>query len=121
LEVTRRGDSGAKVEGVALGLSAFGVMTADGAALGFRVAGLTDEAGALGLIKFDPVWAGREPGIGTYTPWAFATSLKVRAAQAATNATKHRTVEATTPSGQADIGASTLESATLVSSRAGRG
>ena len=56
---------GAKVDGVALGLSAFGVMTADGAALGLIALGSTDEAGALGLIKFGPVAAGNEPGIGT--------------------------------------------------------
>jgi hypothetical protein len=56
---------GAKVDGVALGLSAFGVMTADGAALGLNALGSTDEAGALGLIEFGPVAAGAEPGIGT--------------------------------------------------------
>ena len=56
---------GAKVDGVALGLSAFGVVTADAAALGFWAFGLTEEAGALGLIRLGPVWAGREPGIGT--------------------------------------------------------
>ena len=56
------------------GLSAFGLVTADGAALGFSAFGSTDEAGALGLIRFGPVWAGAEPGIGTYTPCAAATS-----------------------------------------------
>ena len=56
---------GANVDGVALGLSAFGLVTADGAALGFSAFGSTDEAGALGLIRFGPVWAGAEPGIGT--------------------------------------------------------
>lgn len=53
------------MEGVALGLSAFGVMTADGAALGLNALGLTDEAGALGLIRLGPVAAGAEPGMGT--------------------------------------------------------
>ena len=53
------------MEGVALGLSAFGVMTADGAALGLNALGLTDEAGALGLTRLGPVAAGAEPGIGT--------------------------------------------------------
>ena len=52
---------GAKVDGVALGLRAFGVMTA----LGLNALGLTDEAGALGLIRLGPVAAGAEPGIGT--------------------------------------------------------
>src|SRR4029079_13493435 len=79
---------GAKVDGVALGLSAFGVVTADAAALGFRAFGLTEEAGALGVIRLGPVWAGREPGIGTKTPWAVAACLRVRAARAAARANK---------------------------------
>ena len=53
------------MDGVALGLSAFGVMTADGAAFGLNALGSTDEAGALGLMEFGPVAAGAEPGIGT--------------------------------------------------------
>ena len=53
------------MDGVALGLSAFGVMTADGAALGLNALGSTEEAGALGFIRFGPVAAGAEPGIGT--------------------------------------------------------
>src|SRR3954452_14914887 len=63
-------------------------MTADGAALGLSAFGLTDEAGALGLIRFGPVAAGAEPGIGTKTPWAVAACPRVRAARAAARANK---------------------------------
>ena len=79
---------GANVDGVALGLSAFGVMTADGAALGLNALGSTDEAGALGLMEFGPVAAGAEPGIGMKTPWAIVASPRVRAAKAAARANK---------------------------------
>jgi hypothetical protein len=57
--------SGAKVDGVAIELSAFGVMTAGGAAFGLKASGLTEEAEALGLIRFGPVAAGAEPGMRT--------------------------------------------------------
>lgn len=60
---------GAKVDGVALGLSALGVETADGAALGLKAFGLTEDAAALGLMEFGPVAAGAEPGDGMNTPW----------------------------------------------------
>jgi hypothetical protein len=59
---------GAKVDGVAFGLSAFSVLTADGAAFGFSAFGLTSEAAALGLTALGPVAAGAEPGIGMKTP-----------------------------------------------------
>jgi hypothetical protein len=81
---------GAKVEGVALGLRAFKIVTADGAALGLDALGSTDEAAALGLTAFGPVAAGAEPGIGTKTPWAIATPPNVRAAQVATPVNKRR-------------------------------
>ena len=83
------------MDGVALGLSAFGVVTADGAALGFNASGLTDDAGALGLIEFGPVAAGAEPGIGTYTPCAVALVAMVRASQTTPQANLCRTVGAT--------------------------
>src|SRR3954469_14238549 len=63
-------------------------MTADGAALGLNALGLTDEAGALGLIRLGPVAAGAEPGIGTKTPWPIAACPRVRAARAAARANK---------------------------------
>jgi hypothetical protein len=79
---------GAKVEGVALGFSAFGVVTADGAAFGLNAFGSTDEAAALGLMAFGPVAAGAEPGNGTNTPCAVAASPRVRAAQVIATANK---------------------------------
>jgi len=72
---------GANVEGVALGFKAFGVETADGAALGLLALGLTDEAAALGFDAFGPVAAGAEPGVGMKTPWAVASPVKMKAAQ----------------------------------------
>ena len=77
-------------------MSAFGVMTADGAALGFSAFGLTDEAGALGLIRFGPVAAGAEPGIGTYTPCAVAFVAVARVNYASSRASPYRTVETIT-------------------------
>ena len=67
---------------MALGLSAFGVATAEGAALGLNALGSTDEAGALGLMEFGPVAAGAEPGIGTYTPCALAPTVMARVSSA---------------------------------------
>src|SRR4051812_4325451 len=89
---------GAKVDGVALGLSAFGVVTADAAALGFWAFGLTEEAGALGLIRLGPVWAGREPGVGTYTPCAMALVAMMKASQATLSVKPNRSAAAIAPS-----------------------
>src|SRR3954452_1704131 len=80
---------GAKVEGVALGLRAFKIVTADGAALGLD---------ALGLTAFGPVAAGAEPGIGTKTPWAIATSAKTNAAQTRGIMNKRSETEGISPS-----------------------
>src|SRR5215216_3792592 len=55
-------------------------MTAEGAALGLKALGSTDEAGALGLMEFGPVAAGAEPGIGTKTPCAVAAWEQAKAA-----------------------------------------
>ena len=55
---------GAKVEDVALGLRAFKVVTADGAALGLWALGLMADAAALGLAEPGPVAVGAEPGTG---------------------------------------------------------
>ena len=74
-------DTGAKVDGVALGFSAFGVETAEGAALGLNALGLTDDAAALGLMEFGPVAAGAEPGAGMKTPWPSADPTKTEAMQ----------------------------------------
>ena len=64
---------GAKVDGVALGFSALGEVTAEGAALEFRAFGLrVSEAAALGLIEFGPVAAEDDPGEGMMTPCAVA-------------------------------------------------
>ena len=56
--------TGAKVEDVALGLRAFKVVTADGAALGLWALGLIADAAALGLVEPGPVAVGAEPGAG---------------------------------------------------------
>ena len=77
-------------------MRAFGAMTADGAALGFSAFGSIDEAGALGLIRFGPVAAGAEPGIGTYTPCAVAFGAVASATHARLRASPYRTVEAIT-------------------------
>lgn len=67
------GRFGAKADGVALGFSAFGEVTADAAALGFSAFGLrVSDAAALGLIEFGPVAAEDDPGEGMTTPWADA-------------------------------------------------
>jgi hypothetical protein len=63
---------GAKVDGVALGFMAFGVDTAEGAALGLKAFGLVLEGAALGLTEVGPVAAGAEPGDGVNTPCASA-------------------------------------------------
>src|SRR3954452_22002129 len=89
---------GAKVEGVALGFRAFGVEIADGAALGLLALGLTEEAAALGLDTFGPVAAGAEPGVGTKTPWAIATSAKTNAAQTRGIMNKRSETEGISPS-----------------------
>jgi hypothetical protein len=89
---------GAKVEGVALGFRAFGVEIADGAALGLLALGLTEEAAALGLDAFGPVAAGAEPGVGTKTPWAIATSAKTNAAQTRGIMNKRSETEGISPS-----------------------
>jgi len=62
------------------GTQAFGVETADGAALGLLALGLTDEAAALGFEAFGPVAVGAEPGVGVKMPWAIAEPAKMRAA-----------------------------------------
>ena len=90
--------TGAKVEGVALGLRAFGVETAEGAALGLCALGLTDEAAALGLAAFGPVAAGAEPGVGMKTPCAIATPAQRSEAHAADMANKRLKVEVIAPS-----------------------
>ena len=56
--------TGAKVEDVALGLRAFKVVTAEGAALGLWALGLIADAAALGLAEPGPVAVGDEPGTG---------------------------------------------------------
>ena len=56
--------TGAKVEDVALGLRAFKVVTAEGAALGLWALGLIADAAALGLAEPGPVAVGAEPGTG---------------------------------------------------------
>jgi hypothetical protein len=60
---------GANVDEVPLGLSAFGVVTADEAALGF-VAPSPPEAAAAGFVELGPATVGAEPGVGTTTPCA---------------------------------------------------
>ena len=103
-------------------MSAFGVVTADGAALGFSAFGFTDEAGALGLIEFGHVAAGAEPGIGTYTPCAVALVAVVRASQARFKANPCRTVEVITLSKLSGAEAPTsgiLAGSTLAKERGG--
>src|SRR3954466_3142522 len=56
--------TGANVEDVALGLRAFKVVTAEGAALGLWALGLIADAAALGLAELGPVAVGAEPGTG---------------------------------------------------------
>src|SRR5215207_9553004 len=84
---------GANVEGVALGFKTFGVEMAEGAALGLRALGLTDDAAALG-----PVAAGAEPGDGIKTPWPKAGPTKMRGAQADNTANKSRRISGMAPS-----------------------
>ena len=55
---------GAKVEEVPLGLRAFGVAMADGAALGLNAFGFVLDGAALGFTEFGPVADGAEPSIG---------------------------------------------------------
>jgi hypothetical protein len=76
---------GAKVDDVPLGLSAFGVVTADEAALGF-VAPSPPEAAAEGLVELGPATVGAEPGVGTKTPCAAAGPASMTPAQSATTA-----------------------------------
>lgn len=81
---------GAKVEGVELGFSAFGLEVADAAALGLKALGLrTSEAAALGLVEFGPDTVGAEPGVGDDTPpeiCASAAPLNARLAASARKA-----------------------------------
>jgi hypothetical protein len=74
--------TGAKVEDVALGLRAFKVVTAEGAALGLWALGLMADAAALGLAELGPVAAGADPGTGIKTPWASAAPAQMSVSQA---------------------------------------
>lgn len=74
---------GAKVEGVELGFSAFGLDVAEAAALGLNALGLrVSDAAALGLVEFGPDTVAAEPGVGDETPpencpWAAPVSATV--------------------------------------------
>jgi hypothetical protein len=60
---------GAKVEGVELGFSAFGLDVDEAAALGLKALGLrVSEAAALGFVEFGPDTVAADPGVGDETP-----------------------------------------------------
>jgi hypothetical protein len=73
---------GAKVEAVPLGLSALGVETAEGAALGLNAFGFVLDGAALGLMELGPVAAGADPGAGVNTPCALIPLAAREAASA---------------------------------------
>ena len=96
--------TGAKVEAVALGLRAFKVVIADGAALGLWALGLMADAAALGFTELGPVAAGAEPGMGTKTPWASAAPAQMSVSQAVVPTNQRLTSGGMSPSREPTAG-----------------
>src|SRR4051794_24893472 len=101
--------TGAKVEAVALGLRAFKVVIAEGAALGLWALGLMADAAALGLTELGPVAAGAEPGIGIKTPWARAAPAQMRVNQAVEPTNQRLRVGGIAPSREPTFGTGLID------------